>query len=64
MGTRMPGPAWGHEGTEPDFRFTLANERTFLVITPPQGALPGVATATLLASAGGVAPLLVSGGAT
>ena len=26
----MPEPAWRHEGTEPDYRFTLANERTFL----------------------------------
>ena len=25
----MPEPAWRHEGTEPDYRFTLANERTF-----------------------------------
>ena len=64
MGTRMPEPAWRHEGIEPDYRFTLANERTFLVITRPQGALPGVATATLLASAGGVASVFVSGGAT
>ncbi len=26
----MPEPAWRHEGIEPDYRFTLANERTFL----------------------------------
>jgi putative membrane protein len=26
----MPEPAWRHEGVEPDYRFTLANERTFL----------------------------------
>ena len=26
----MPEPAWRNEGTEPDYRFTLANERTFL----------------------------------
>src|SRR4030095_935310 len=29
-GERMPDPAWRHEGTEPDYRFSLANERTFL----------------------------------
>ncbi|MEV1130446.1 DUF202 domain-containing protein [Agromyces sp. NPDC049794] len=26
----MPEPTWRNEGTEPDYRFTLANERTFL----------------------------------
>ena len=26
----MRGPAWQHEGDDPDYRFTLANERTFL----------------------------------
>jgi putative membrane protein len=26
----MPEPAWRGEGNEPDYRFTLANERTFL----------------------------------
>ena len=34
-----------------------------LVITPPAGALVGVAAATLLASAGGVASVLVEGAA-
>jgi putative membrane protein len=31
----MPEPAWRHEGTEPDYRFTLANERTFLAWVLP-----------------------------
>ncbi|GAA1792538.1 MULTISPECIES: YidH family protein [Agromyces] len=26
----MAEPKWRHEGEEPDYRFTLANERTFL----------------------------------
>ncbi|WNM38878.1 DUF202 domain-containing protein [Micromonospora halotolerans] len=26
----MPEPVWMREGTEPDYRFSLANERTFL----------------------------------
>ncbi|MGI9822387.1 YidH family protein [Agromyces sp. Marseille-Q5079] len=26
----MPQPQWRREGEEPDYRFTLANERTFL----------------------------------
>jgi putative membrane protein len=26
----MPEPTWRGEGNEPDYRFTLANERTFL----------------------------------
>lgn len=26
----MPEPTWRGEGSEPDYRFTLANERTFL----------------------------------
>jgi len=26
----MPKQCWQHEGAEPDYRFTLANERTFL----------------------------------
>jgi putative membrane protein len=26
----MPEPTWRREGTDPDYRFTLANERTFL----------------------------------
>ena len=26
----MPKPSWRQEGEEPDYRFTLANERTFL----------------------------------
>ena len=26
----MRGPTWQHEGEDPDYRFTLANERTFL----------------------------------
>jgi putative membrane protein len=26
----MPEPTWRSEGTDPDYRFTLANERTFL----------------------------------
>ncbi|OXM61025.1 YidH family protein [Amycolatopsis vastitatis] len=26
----MPGPRWYEDGREPDYRFTLANERTFL----------------------------------
>ncbi|MET8248944.1 DUF202 domain-containing protein [Streptomyces sp. NPDC005202] len=26
----MPDPAWRREGEEPDYRFSLANERTFL----------------------------------
>ncbi|GAA1837152.1 YidH family protein [Agromyces salentinus] len=26
----MPQPRWRREGEEPDYRFTLANERTFL----------------------------------
>ena len=26
----MPTPAWRRSGSEPDYRFTLANERTFL----------------------------------
>lgn len=26
----MREPAWRNEGTDPDYRFTLANERTFL----------------------------------
>jgi putative membrane protein len=29
-GRAMPKQRWQHEGTEPDYRFTLANERTFL----------------------------------
>ena len=28
--TRMRRPAWWSEGTDPDYRFSLANERTFL----------------------------------
>jgi putative membrane protein len=28
--TRQHRPPWHEEGTEPDYRFTLANERTFL----------------------------------
>jgi putative membrane protein len=31
----MPEPAWRHEGIEPDYRFTLANERTFLAWVLP-----------------------------
>jgi putative membrane protein len=31
----MPEPAWRHEGIEPDDRFTLANERTFLAWVLP-----------------------------
>lgn len=27
---RVRGPQWWQEGTEPDYRFSLANERTFL----------------------------------
>ncbi|WP_416904933.1 YidH family protein [Micromonospora echinospora] len=54
-------PAWYREGSEPDYRFTLANERTFLawvrtalallagavavVHVLPTAALPGVRTA-------------------
>jgi uncharacterized membrane protein YidH (DUF202 family) len=74
----MPEPAWRHEGTEPDYRFTLANERTFLawirtalawtrtalaiaVNALLSGALLGVAAATLVASAGGVASVFVGG---
>jgi putative membrane protein len=26
----LPAPAWTEEGVEPDYRYTLANERTFL----------------------------------
>ncbi|GAA4052106.1 hypothetical protein GCM10022282_11340 [Agromyces indicus] len=26
----MPRPSWQQEGQDPDYRFTLANERTFL----------------------------------
>lgn len=40
-------------------RRQLSGER--LVITPPPGALLGVAAATLVASAGGVASVLVEG---
>ena len=29
-GTRMCEPAWRQQGKEPDYRFSLANERTFL----------------------------------
>lgn len=47
----MPEPAWRNEGTEPDYRFTLANERTFLA---------WIRTAlALLAGGGGIASVSV-----
>jgi putative membrane protein len=46
---RRPGPAWRSEGTEPDYRFSLANERTFLAWIRTGLALLAAAVAVVLA---------------
>ena len=67
----MAGPAWRQEGDEPDYRFSLANERTFLAwirtaLALLAGAIaidqltPGLAPAQVRAFLGG---LLAAGGA-
>jgi putative membrane protein len=57
-GQRVRGPAWLSEGSEPDPRFTLANERTFLAWIRTALALlaAGLAVATI------VPPFGVAGG--
>jgi putative membrane protein len=57
----MPGPAWRHEGTEPDSRFTLADERTFLAWI--RTALALLSGGVLLHQFGGVATVFVEGAA-
>jgi hypothetical protein len=66
VGARIPEPAWRQEGTEP----ALLSTRAGLMAGEPWLVAIGLllfgasATATLLASAGGVASVVVSGGAT
>jgi putative membrane protein len=48
----MPEPRWWQVGDEPDYRFTLANERTFLAwVRTALGLLAGAIAVVQLATA-------------
>src|SRR5262245_41611321 len=57
----MVEPAWRREGEDPDYRFTLANERTFLAwIRTALALLAGGVVLAQFASGLGPRPVLVA----